>query len=48
MAMIESHLFTVVINTKQSRDVITTNIPNAFVQTEIENKPNGEKIIIKV
>jgi hypothetical protein len=41
-AMTESHLITAVINSKQSRDVMTTVIPNTIVQTDIEEKPNGE------
>ena len=47
-AMTESHLITAVINTKQSRDIITTDIPNTFVQRDIQDKPNGEKIIMKI
>jgi hypothetical protein len=27
---------------------MTTNIPIAFVQTDIEKKSNGEKIIMKI
>jgi hypothetical protein len=47
-AMTESHLITAVINAKQSRNVMTTDILNVFVQPEIEEKPNGEKIIMKI
>ena len=47
-AMTESHLITAVIDAKQGRDVMTADIPNAFVQTEIENKPNGERTIKKI
>ena len=46
--MTESHLITAVINTKQGRDIITTDIPNTFVQRDIQDKPNGEKIIMKI
>jgi hypothetical protein len=46
--MTESHLIIAVINTKQGRDVMTTNILNAFMQMDIKEKPNGEKIIIKI
>jgi hypothetical protein len=46
--MTESHLITAVINAKQGRDVMTANILSAFVQTDIEDKPNGEKIIMKI
>jgi hypothetical protein len=47
-AMTESHLITTVINAKQGRDVMTANIPNAFVQTDIKYKLNDEKIIMKI
>ena len=47
-AMTESHLITAVIDAKQGRDVMTADIPNAFVQTEIENKPNEEQTIMKI
>jgi hypothetical protein len=47
-AMIESHLITAVIDAKQGRNVINTNIPKAFVQTDIEEKLNGEEIITKI
>jgi hypothetical protein len=47
-AMTESYLITAVINAKQGRDVMTADIPNTFVQTDIEDKPNGEKIIMKI
>ena len=46
--MTESHLITAVIDAKQGRDVMTADIPNAFVQTEIENKPDGERTIMKI
>ena len=47
-ALTESHLITAVIDAKQGRDVMTADIPNAFVQTEIENKLNGERTIMKI
>jgi hypothetical protein len=45
-AIIESHLVTVVTNAKQGRDVIIADIPNAFVQTNINKKPNSNKTIM--
>jgi hypothetical protein len=45
-ALTESHLITAVIDAKQGQDVMTANIPNAFVQTEIESKANGDQTII--
>jgi hypothetical protein len=47
-AMTESHLITAVIDAKQGRDVMTADIPNAFVQTEVEQRSDGEKIIMKI
>jgi len=45
-ASTEAVILTGVIDAKQNRDVMTLDIPNAFVQTEI---PEGEeKIIIKI
>ena len=43
--LIESILLTGVIEAKEKQDVITANIPIAFVQTEIDQ--NGKKIIMK-
>jgi hypothetical protein len=31
-------LITAMINTKQKRDLMTADIPNAFVQTDIDDK----------
>lgn len=47
-AITKSHLITTVIDTKQGRDIITVNIPNAFVQTDIKQKPSGKKITMKL
>ena len=47
-AMTESHLITAVIDAKQGRDIMTADIPNAFVQTDITAKPSGERIIMKI
>jgi hypothetical protein len=37
-----------VIDAKQGQDVMTANIPNAFVQTEIESKANSNRTIMKI
>jgi hypothetical protein len=42
----EAILITGVIDAKQNRDVMTLEIPNAFVQTEISL--DGDKIIMKI
>jgi hypothetical protein len=46
-ALTESHLITAMIDAKQGQDVMTADIPNAFVQTEIE-KSYGEMTIMKI
>jgi hypothetical protein len=46
-AMTESILLTSTINAKEKRDIMTVDIPNAFVQTDIETN-NGERIIMKI
>ena len=37
-AMTESILITATIDAKQKHDVMTANIPNAFVQTNVDKK----------
>jgi hypothetical protein len=41
-------LITAVIGAKQGKDVVTANIPNAFVQMEIKEKLNSKKIMMKI
>jgi hypothetical protein len=41
-AMAECIVITGVINAKQSRDVVTGDIPNAFVQTDIDKRRVGD------
>jgi hypothetical protein len=48
MAMTESIIITGVIDAKQHRDIMTADIPNAFVQTDIDKKEIGERIIMKI
>jgi hypothetical protein len=49
-AMTESILITATIDAKQKRDLMTADIPNAFVQTAIDEKNHikGEHIIMKI
>jgi hypothetical protein len=47
-ALTESYLNTAVLDTKQERVAMTANILNAFIQMDIEEKWNGEKIIMKI
>ena len=45
----ESTLLTAVIEAKEGRDVATCNIPNAFVQTEVEKvDEDGNRTIMKI
>lgn len=44
--MLESIMLTATIDAKQGRDVMTADIPNAFVQTDIDL--DGERIIMKI
>jgi hypothetical protein len=48
--MTESILITTTINAKQKRDVMTADIPNTFVQMDIDkkNQIKGECIIMKI
>ena len=47
-ATTESILLTATIDAKQGRDVVTADIPNAFVQTPIGEREVGERIIMKI
>jgi hypothetical protein len=49
-AMTESILITATIDAKQNRDVMTADIPNAFVQTQVDpkNQVKGERIMMKI
>ena len=44
----ESIMLTAVIEAKEERDVMTADIPNAFVQTDVDAKQPGERIIMKI
>ena len=47
-AAIESIMLTGVIETKQGRDVITLDVPIAFIQTSIPQGKTDEKVIMKI
>ena len=47
-AMTKSHLITADIDAKQGCNIMTADIPNAFVQTNIEKKPRGQRIVMKI
>jgi hypothetical protein len=44
----ESILLTATIDARQGRDVMTVDIPNAFVQTDIQQKEPSERVIMKI
>jgi len=46
-ASTDSILITSVIDAKQGRDVMTADVPNAFVQCKV-NQINGERIVMKI
>jgi len=46
--MTESVMITATIDAKQNRDVMTADIPNAFVQVDIDEKEKWEQIIMKI
>lgn len=47
-AATDSILITGTIDAKQGRDVMTADIPNAFVQTNIDEKKVGHRVIMKI
>ena len=47
-AATDSIFVTATIDAKQNRDVMTLDIPNAFVQTDVPQKKGDEKIIMKI
>lgn len=47
-AMTESIIITGVIDAKQHCDIMAADIPNAFVQTEIDTKVIGHRIGMKI
>jgi hypothetical protein len=44
----EAILLTGVIEAKEDRDIMTADIPNAFVQTPTEEPKDGDRIIMKI
>ena len=45
---LESVLLTAVLDAKEGRDVVTVDIPNAFIQTDIPQDEGRERIILKI
>ena len=48
MASTDLIIITGVVDTKQKRDVIILDIPNAFVQTTIPHGEKDERIVMKI
>ena len=48
-AAMESIFLTVTVDAKENRDVMTNDVPNAFIQTEMEKVKEGEaRVIMKI
>ena len=47
-AMVESIFLTTIVEAKEGRRVITVDIPNAFIQTDVGNDKDGDRIIMKM
>ena len=47
-ATTESIFLTGVIDAHENRDVMSNDIPNAFIQAELKRKPGREKVIMKI
>jgi hypothetical protein len=41
-------LITSLIDAKENRDVMIADVPNAFVQTEMDNKTDKHKVAMKI
>ena len=46
--MTESVMITATSDTKERRNLMTADIPNAFEQMNIDKKEKGERIIMKI
>ena len=47
-ASTDSILIASTIDARQRRDILTVDVPNAFVQTEMPQKDKGEIVIMKI
>ena len=47
-AYLESIMLTSTIDAKEEREVMTMDIPNAFIQTQMERKENEDRVIMKI
>ena len=45
---LDSLFFTSVMDTKEKRDVMTADVPNAFIQTALKQEDGTEKTIVKI
>ena len=41
-------MITCAVDAQEGRDVMSLDVPNAFIQTDIPKRPKGERIIMKV
>ena len=44
----ESIMATVIVDAKEGRDIMSNDIPNAFIQASLPNKPGEARVIMKV
>jgi hypothetical protein len=47
-AIAESILATAIIDAKENQDIMVIDIPNAFVQTDMNHSTNNKRIIMKI
>ena len=45
---LESTFLTAIVDAKEGRDIMTNNVPNAFIQAEIPQEDGEERIIMKI
>ena len=46
--MLESLMLTLVIDAKEDRDVMTADVPNAFIQAELPTGDGHERVFMKI
>lgn len=48
MVAIYSLFYTIIIDAKENQDIMTADVPNAFIQTALDRKEGKEIIIMKI
>ena len=44
----EALFLTVVVDAHQKRDIMSLDIPNAYIQTQLPDKKRGERVVMKI